>query len=165
MRAETFHRTFALIVVTAIAICPPALAEDGPIIGQASVIDGDTIEIHGTRIRLSGIDAPESDQVCVVAGRDQPCGRHAAFFLSDLIGRSTVYCSGDGDDRYRRTLAHCEVGGQDVGAAMVRAGQALAFVRYSREYVPQETAARTAKAGMWAADFLAPRDWRRLQRQ
>jgi endonuclease YncB( thermonuclease family) len=40
----------------------PALADD--LAGQASVIDGDTLEIHGTRIRLWGIDAPESSQLC-----------------------------------------------------------------------------------------------------
>jgi hypothetical protein len=39
-----------------------AFADD--LVGQASVIDGDTLEIHGTRIRLSGIDAPESTQLC-----------------------------------------------------------------------------------------------------
>ena len=33
--------------------------------GVATVIDGDTLEIHGTRIRLHGIDAPESAQLCI----------------------------------------------------------------------------------------------------
>jgi endonuclease YncB( thermonuclease family) len=44
------------------AFAGAAFADD--LIGQASVIDGDTIEIHGTRIRIFGIDAPESDQLC-----------------------------------------------------------------------------------------------------
>ncbi|GGC68283.1 thermonuclease family protein [Chelatococcus reniformis] len=57
-----------------------AFAADDPIVGQTSRVDGDTIELHGTRIQLSGTDAPERDQVCVGAGWDEPCGRQSAFF-------------------------------------------------------------------------------------
>ena len=49
----------ALILVSSTGAARPA-----DLIGQASVIDGDTLEIHGTRIRLWGIDAPESSQLC-----------------------------------------------------------------------------------------------------
>ncbi len=134
-----------------------------PLAGRASVIDGDTIEIHGTRIRLEGIDAPESRQTCMAkeTGEVVRCGQKAAFFLADLLAEHAVTCTEAGKDRYGRTLAHCEVEGQDVGAAMVRAGWALAFVRYSREYLPQEEEARTAGAGMWAMVVVAPWDWRK----
>ena len=45
--------------------------------GQASVIDGDTIEIHGQRIRLHGIDAPESGQHCYIDGKRWQCRKDA----------------------------------------------------------------------------------------
>ncbi|OYW61974.1 MAG: hypothetical protein B7Z30_00560 [Rhizobiales bacterium 12-68-15] len=139
-----------------------ALAAE-PVVGRATVIDGDTLEIHGERIRIDGIDAPESRQTCHdrATEEDVRCGQHAALWLSDLIGAQTVTCQEAGRDRYKRMLAHCEVAGQDVGAAMVEAGWALAYVRYSREYEAQEERARNAKAGIWQWKFVAPWDWRR----
>lgn len=145
---------------------PPAASVAGPIAGRASVIDGDTIEIHGTRIRLEGIDAPESRQTCTSkeTGEVVRCGQKSAFFLADLLGEHTVSCTEAGRDRYKRILAHCEVQGEDVGATVVRAGWALAFVRYSREYLPQEAEAKAAGAGMWGSEFTPPWDWRKAQR-
>jgi len=154
----------------AIALCLlpfAATATDIPglVVGQASVIDGDTIEIHGQRIRLEGIDAPESNQVCEAQGkRDVRCGQQAALFLADMIGRQTVYCSQTGTDRYRRVLADCEVAGRNIGDAMVRSGHALAYRRYSTRHVAAEDAARAAKAGMWRYDFLPPWEWRALEK-
>lgn len=146
------------------AIWSPLAAE--PIAGRASVIDGDTIEIHGTRIRLEGIDAPESRQICTERETGEPvrCGQRAAFFLADMLGEHNVACIENGRDRYRRILAHCQVDGEDVGAAMVRAGWALAFVRYSREYEAQEVEAKAAGAGLWATEFVAPWEWRAARR-
>jgi len=134
-----------------------------PIVGRASVIDGDTIEVQGQRIRLDGIDAPESRQTCTdkTTGAEVRCGQQAAFWLSDFIGARPVVCVEGGTDRYKRVLARCNVQGQDIGAAMVRAGWALAFVRYSRDYVADEAAARASTAGMWQWNFVPPWDWRK----
>ena len=139
----------------------PAYADD--LIGRASVIDGDTIEIHGQRIRLEGIDAPESRQTCRdrSSGDEIRCGQKAALWLSEMIGPQTVSCVEAGRDRYARMLAHCEVAGHDIGAAMVEAGWALSYVRYSREYEAQEATARDAGKGIWQWDFTAPWEWRR----
>jgi endonuclease YncB( thermonuclease family) len=131
-------------------------------VGVASVIDGDTIEIHGERFRLFGIDAPEAKQLCKGAkGKPYRCGQVAANALSDLIVNQTVTCEKRDVDRYQRIVAVCEVNGQDVGAYLVATGLAVAYVQYSKSYVPQQNAARQAGLGLWAGAFEMPWDWRR----
>ncbi len=132
--------------------------------GQASVIDGDTIEIHGQRIRLRGIDAPESGQLCYIGGKRWRCGKDAANVLADLINRRPVTCQERDRDRYGRVVAICRVAGEDLGAWLVGNGLALAYRRYSTAYVPHEGRARLAKAGMWRGAFVPPWEWRRGQR-
>jgi endonuclease YncB( thermonuclease family) len=135
------------------------------IAGQASVIDGDTIEIVGTRIRLHGIDAPESRQTCRDrAGRDYRCGQRAAFALSDWVGRATVSCRQTDIDRYGRVVAICRAKGADVNQWMVRQGWAIAYRQYGQDYVPDEQAAQRAGVGMWAGTFASPSDWRKGRR-
>jgi endonuclease YncB( thermonuclease family) len=140
----------------------PALAAAPDIAGQASVIDGDTIDIHGARIRLFGIDAPESRQSCTDAeGKSYRCGRRAAFVLADEIRRQTVSCRKRDIDRYGRTVAVCSAGGVELNGWMVRQGWAVAYRHYSRDYVSAETEAKTAKRGIWAGRFEMPQVWRR----
>ena len=131
------------------------------ITGQASVVDGDTIEIHGKRIRLFGIDAPEGGQTCTVQGKATPCGRRAAFALSGKIGRQVVECRPKDEDRYGRVVAVCSVGGEDVNAWMVAQGWALAYRYYSHDYVGQERSASKARLGLWQGEFERPWEWRR----
>lgn len=154
----------ALIIAGLLLLALPAQAAG--IEGRASVIDGDTIEIHGERIRLEGIDAPESNQPCIhkTTGQKWRCGQRAAIWLSDMIGAQTVRCVESGRDQWKRMLAHCTVGGYDISAEMVRNGWAMAFVRYSREYVREEAEARSSGAGIWATEFVPPWDWRRARR-
>lgn len=133
----------------------------GQIAGVASVIDGDTIEIHGQRIRLDGIDAPESAQLCRRGSVPERCGRAAAFFLSDMIGRQTVRCETHDVDRYGRNLATCWIGARNLNEAMVAAGQAVAYRRYSGAYIGAEETARARAVGVWATDFEMPWDYRR----
>jgi endonuclease YncB( thermonuclease family) len=129
--------------------------------GQASVIDGDTIDIHGTRIRLHGIDAPESGQPCTINGKAWPCGRRAAFALSDKIKGHTVECRPKDTDRYGRSVAVCRANGDDVSGWMVEQGWAVAYRRYSLDYVNEERHAANARRGIWQGEFEAPEDWRR----
>jgi endonuclease YncB( thermonuclease family) len=138
----------------------PTVAET--ITGQASVIDGDTIEVHGKRIRLEGIDAPESRQLCTNdIGAEYRCGQVAAFALADKLGRSAVTCEGKKRDRYGRLLATCFAGGVDLNAWMVEHGHAIAYRHFTEAYVPQEEAAKTARRGIWAGTFEEPYLWRR----
>ena len=134
-------------------------------VGIASVIDGDTIELHGERIRLFGIDAAESSQLCEdAAGKAYRCGQQAALALADRIGRQTVRCEGKDRDRYGRLVAICYLGDEDLDAWMVLQGLALAFRKYSTLYVPQEDEARLAKRGLWSGSFEMPWEWRKAHR-
>ncbi|ANY77306.1 hypothetical protein BB934_02935 [Microvirga ossetica] len=140
-------------------------AEAQQFAGQASVIDGDTIEIAGTRFRLHGIDAPESSQICQDAGgRDYRCGQKSAFALADWIGRATVSCERRDTDRYGRVVAVCRVRGKDMNQWMIQQGWAVAYREYSQDYVPDELTARRVRAGIWTGNFVLPSEWRKGRR-
>lgn len=138
-------------------------AAAGELAGRARIIDGDTLEIGGVRVRLAGIDAPELDQVCRGGRGEFPCGVLAAAWLSERTGEAVVVCTGDRQDRYGRRLAVCRAGDVDLNAGLVRAGWAIAFRRYSVAYVPEEADARRAGAGMWSGAFVRPAEWRRAK--
>lgn len=149
-----------LLMLLALAFSVPAEAAAETIAGTATVIDGDTIEIHGVRIRTEGIDAPESSQWCTRHQTQYRCGREAAFALADLIGHHVVSCTKTTTDRYGRMVATCEVDGIDIGRWMVQQGHAIAYRKYSMMYVPDEDLAPAAKAGIWAGEFQNPAEYR-----
>lgn len=150
-----------LIVTLFILLFPIGSARAETIVGRASVIDGDTIEIRGERIRLYGIDAPESDQLCQRQGKPYRCGQAAALALADQIDDAPVMCERLDTDRYKRMIGRCRLGGIDLGAWMVHEGHALAYRRYSLDYVPQEDWARGNRLGIWAGEFQEPWEYRR----
>lgn len=137
----------------ALIACAPASAIE--VSGPATIQDGDTFAIGAQIIRLNGIDAPESGQNCERAGRMYNCGAKAENALRAIL-EGGVSCTGTRFDDYDRLLADCRANGQDVSAAMVRSGWALAYRKYSTAYVPEEEAARTAGVGLWAGSFDAP---------
>jgi len=160
---QTMLRSLAAAAL-AFAPCVPAYA--ATLTGVASVIDGDTLEIHGTRIRLFGIDAPESGQLCTrESGERWRCGQQAALALSDRIGRATVSCSGLDTDRYGRMVAVCRSRGVDLNGWMVAQGWALAYRRYSMEYVSAENRASQSRRNIWSGSFDMPWEWRSARRQ
>jgi endonuclease YncB( thermonuclease family) len=135
---------------------PVALADD--LAGQASVIDGDTLEIHGTRVRLWGVDAPESSQLC--RGEDSlqdRCGAKAANDLDAFIAGRPVSCLLILLDRYGRTMATCVVVWQDLGDWLVGNGLALDWPEYSkRKYDAAQRDAEQAGRGIWAGSYVEP---------
>ena len=164
----------ALVLVLALQTSAPA----EPLIGRATVIDGDTLEIHGRRVRLWGMDAPEGRQSCARDGRAYRCGTEAARHLDRLIGDRPVTCTPQGrPDRYGRMVARCEVTAdcepdddcrtfrRDLGAWMVADGWALDDPRYSDgEHAEQQWDAEQARKGLWAGTFVTPKDWRKGHR-
>jgi endonuclease YncB( thermonuclease family) len=143
------------------------------IIGRATVIDGDTIEIHSQRIRLNGIDAPESAQFCKDEKGEEyhPCGRHSSNFLAKLLAESSpTRCETMGRDQYRRLIGNCfRADGQDVATAIVRAGYAMDWPRHSGgARASEQEEAKTKKLGLWAYQFEPPWEYRaryRIQEQ
>lgn len=151
---------FLLPVLCLVAIGPNpsrAQSQGKSIIGQATVVDGDTIKIGADTIRLWGIDAPEAKQLC---GTD-PCGQQATEVLQMLVERAPlVICQERTKDRYERSVAVCRARGMDLSAAMVWTGHAMAFRRYSLDYVAEEDNARSENRGAWAQGFGDPAAFR-----
>jgi endonuclease YncB( thermonuclease family) len=142
-------------------LATPALAD---VTGPARVIDGDTIEVQGQRIRLHGIDAPESRQLCRLDGKPWQCGEAATNALAEKIASRPVTCEDLGRDRYERIIARCAVAGEDIESWMVVNGWAVAYRRFSLDYVEQEADAQAARRGIWAGEFVKPWEWRRGKR-
>jgi endonuclease YncB( thermonuclease family) len=154
------HYLIALGLV--LFLSPVALAD---ITGQPRVIDGDTLEVAGQRIRLHGIDAPENRQLCRRDGERWRCGRDATSALKAFLGSRPVSCEELDRDRYRRVVAKCAVDGVDIGEWMVSEGWAVAYYLYSYEYSRAEQRARSARRGVWSGEFKKPWEWRRKERQ
>jgi endonuclease YncB( thermonuclease family) len=160
--------TGALLVLCLAACAPFEAGAQQPqteVVGRASVVDGDTIEIRGTRIRLFGIDAPESGQSCTDReGRVWPCGRRAAQALDEFLQDKTVRCREEARDRWRRMVAVCIANREDAGRYLVLQGHAVAYRQYSTRYVADEQTARAADRGIWAGTFVMPWEYRRQRR-
>jgi endonuclease YncB( thermonuclease family) len=128
-----------------------------PIAGSARASDGDSLRMGETRIRLSDLDAPELDQTCGDGnGAEWPCGRDARDHLAGLVEGATVRCAPEETDQYGRLVARCETDGEDIGAAMVEAGFAVA----SFGYLGEQALAQREKRGIWIGPFESPRSWR-----
>lgn len=150
MQARTTFLLILALMVSGFAL-PSFARETGSstVMGTASVIDGDTIEIHGKRIRLSGFDTPERGAMCGKVNVYQK----AALALSDFIGNRTVVCEIIGEDRYNRGIGRCQAGGDGLAEFMVANGWGRDWPKYSRgEYADEEQAARTSGVGIWGLD-------------
>ncbi len=161
-RASRNGRPMRAAIVATLLLVP--ITTRAEITGKPRIIDGDTIEISDQRIRLHGIDAPEAGQSCLADGRRWACGQNATFALSQMIGTNWVACRERDRDRYGRIVAVCHIAGlqgPDVNAMMVAGGWALAYRRFSSDYIKFENGARKSRKGVWRGTFVPPWDWRR----
>lgn len=149
------------LIITLCLLSTPALAD---VTGPARIVDGDSLEVAGERVRLHGIDAPEIGQLCSLKGEPWSCGRAAADLLRDLIDGQEVDCRYLGRDRYKRMIAKCKVGWLDLGAEMVTRGMAVAYLRYSNDYLQNYREARGKGNGIFAGEFVEPEKWRQGER-
>jgi endonuclease YncB( thermonuclease family) len=149
-----------------IAVLGPSVdAAEKRITGQIQVIDGDTFDVGGTRVRLFGIDAPEGDQTCTDArGQLLRCGAFVTTQVRDAYRGKRAICKQVDTDRYGRSVARCVVDNVDVGQSLVASGLAFAFAKYSRDYVAIEKAAIRAGRGIHAYTLVRPSKFRAQKR-
>ncbi len=127
------------------------------------VHDGDTITVlrdrREVKIRLEGIDSPE-------LGQD--FGTRAKQFTSQLVFGKTVTVALKYFDRHHRAVARVKVKGQDVSTALVAAGLAWDYKRYSSDPVlaQAQELAKAAKKGLWSRrNPTPPWAWRQQKRR
>ena len=142
--------------------------------GVPKVVDGDTVHINDNKFRLEGIDAPEMRQQCqkvfleisAIVGfnlkKDYLCGVISKEKLIDNINKSQIKCVSSGRDRYKRYLATCYKDKINLNKWMVRNGLAVAYKRYSKDYLRDEIYAKQNKLGLWKGSFIRPEKWRKL---
>ena len=141
------------------------LANSKSLDNSLRIIDGDTIILDSEKIRLFGIDTPEKKQKCKDKhGLSYPCGVVATNELKKIISSGQLFCRKKTTDRYRRSISICYVNGVNINSLMVKNGWALAYRKYSMDYIDEEKEAKDKKMGMWTGKFLAPWKWRKLKR-
>src|SRR5450759_829036 len=154
------------IFIAFVAFLACSLAQAADLSGVPRIVDGDTLSIGTTKVRLEGIDAPETDQVCLNSKGDRwACGIDARDQLAAHVADLDINCTSHGIDAYRRTLATCYLAGEDLNGWMVQQGWALAYVKYSSVYRQVEEDARVNQRGIWQGAFIAPWDWRHRNNQ
>lgn len=134
------------------------------------IADGDTITVLDSsntqhRIRLEGIDAPESHQAF---------GSQSKKNLSDMVFDQDVSIVYQKTDQYGRLVGKITLGGRDINLEQVRAGMAWHYKEYQREQSPEdrelyaraEDDARAARRGLWQdADPIEPSAFRKRERE
>ena len=161
---------FSIILFS--SIISSAISFEKIIIVKALVTDGDTIKINDQKIRLFGIDAPETKQFCKEIylsflifnfKRDYKCGEKSTIALKKKIKDKKIRCLiQDKKDRFRRNIGICYLKKQDINSWLVKNGYAIAYRRYSKKYIMDEQYAEDNKLGIWQGTFMEPEKWRRI---
>ena len=124
--------------------------------GKPKIIDGDTIHIKNYKIRLHGIDAPETNQKCIFNDKEWECGKFSTQYLKKITLKKFVECKIQGIDRYKRFIGTCFVNKKNLNQLMVKDGWAIAYRYYSKKYIDEEFIAKKNKKGIWRGDFEEP---------
>ena len=152
-------KVFILIILFLLSVTN--IGNSKTILGQAKIIDGDTIHIKSNKIRLHGIDAPETKQTCKIDNEEWYCGKQSTKELKNLINNQKVECVTNDVDRYNRYIAVCFVNEININQWMVKNGWAIAYRYYSKDYVVEEEYANDKKLGIWKSEFIEPYAYRR----
>ena len=124
--------------------------------GKPRIIDGDTIHIKNNKIRLHGIDAPETKQTCKIDNEEWYCGKQSTKELKKLINKQNVECVVNDVDVYNRYIAICYIDEININQWMVKNGWAIAYRYYSKDYINEEEYANNNKLGIWKSKFIEP---------
>lgn len=149
---------YAALTIVFLAAAAPNVS------GAARALDGDTLDVDGQHVRLHGIDAPETGQLCDLQGKAWACGQAATELLRELIGEGHVICRALGRDPDGRIVGKCKVDWLDLGAEMVTRGFAIAVLHASHDYLQNYREARGKGNGIFAGIFVEPAKWRRGER-
>jgi endonuclease YncB( thermonuclease family) len=134
--------------------------------GAVEVVNGDTLTVGAQRVRLYGIDAPETGQYCVTKRQQQfDCGWVATRTLRLFLGGAKVRCKARGQLPDGTILASCFAGRNDLAAQMVLGGWALADPKTGADYRRGELAARATREGLFKGKLLPPWEWRAGKRE
>lgn len=157
-------RMLTISLVMAALVWPGALLASSTHAGLVRVIDGDTLDVGGTRIRLYGIDAPETDQTCTTEqGQVWACGAWVSDQVTQLFAGTDAQCTAVTTDRYNRIVARCVAGGQDIAHLLVSEGLAFAYRRYAQDYVLAEKTAAVRDVGLHASRVQNPSQFRQTR--
>ena len=147
-------------VLCALWLIAAPVQADG-ITGKLRVIDGDTVDVGQTRVRIFGIDAPERDQPCTTLnGQNWGCGDWVTQQVRDLFEGQQVRCTPMDKYRYGRVVAKCFANDTDIGARLVQDGLAFAYRKYAMDYDLDEKAALVAKRGIHGFTMQSPARYR-----
>lgn len=147
---------FAKSATAALLVCALVDAHAQPdrpstISGRATVIDAETLEIRGQRIRLAGIETVADDHVCEATDDNRwRCGPRAQTALDELLEESIVTCVARERDSLGRLVATCSVGPVDLSLWLVRNGLALAALASNGRLRQAHDEARAARRGIWS---------------
>ncbi len=153
----------ACLLLVALSACGlGAIVRAPDLSGEIRFVDGDTLDVGHTRVRLHAIDAPETDQMCETRqGTNWACGGWISKAVADRYDGAVAGCEVMDTDRYGRTVARCRALGDDIAAWLVNEGLAFAYVQYGRDYVAAERIAAAASRGLHAVQVQTPAEYRR----
>ena len=158
-------RTIFVVLSILILGSLQSFAQDATVqvVGQATAIDSDAIDVNGKRLFLFGIEAFESKQTCILNGRVWHCGQIAHRELEIIVAEGEVSCVRRKEvdrKRMRFPWATCKIGEMDIAEAMVRRGMAFAQREQSKDYIAAEEEAKANLTGVWKSNFLTPWEYR-----